>query len=300
MSTPKEGGYSVSKKSIQAMLDSPIAFHKIFAIVCKSALSGLFLSQAFYWTGKSSKENGWFYKTGIEWEEEIAMSRREIETARRDLRDLGLIEEDKKGVPCRVFYRVNMDVLMELIEQTSLAETSKLECAKPPSSDGGNEQTITENTQVNTTEITNNPSLSGFSLSGESNNKSKKHIRVLSKELPAWLPIDEWNGWLDMRKKMRKPATDIAKEDALAKLNQLRLEGESMVEVIRYAISRNWLSFWGIKSNGNGFHNSQQSRTNGSGATGHLLDHLPDADEIARRRKADDERLRKRREGMQV
>jgi len=52
------------------------------------------------------------------------------------------------------------------------------------------------------------------------------------------------------------------------------------------------------KSNGNGFHNGQQSRTNGTGATGHLLDHLPDAEEIARRRKQDDERLRLRRESI--
>jgi hypothetical protein len=41
--------------------------------------------------------------------------------------------------------------------------------------------------------------------------------------------------------------------------------------------------------------NGQKSRTNGSGATGHLLDHLPDAEEIARRRKADDKRLEERR-----
>jgi hypothetical protein len=53
------------------------------------------------------------------------------------------------------------------------------------------------------------------------------------------------------------------------------------------------------KSTSNGFHNGQPSRTNGSGATGHLLDHLPSIEEIQERRKADDERLRLRREARQ-
>jgi len=53
--------------------------------------------------------------------------------------------------------------------------------------------------------------------------------------------------------------------------------------------------FGNPKTNGNGFHNGQQSHTNGSGAAGHLLDHLPSPEEIAERRRADDKRLEERR-----
>jgi len=41
--------------------------------------------------------------------------------------------------------------------------------------------------------------------------------------------------------------------------------------------------------------NGSQSRTNGSGATGHLLDHLPSVEEIKRRRAEDDARLEQKR-----
>lgn len=317
---PREQRYVVKKSSIQAMLGSPIAFHRVFATVCKSAMAGLFLSQAYYWTGKSHKEDGWFYKTGIEWEEEVGMSRREIETSRRELKSLGLIEEDKRGVPCRVFYRVNLDCLMELIEQTSLYETSKLECTNPPNMYGGNEQTITENTQETTTKNTNNPSLNDFSLSNEqSNGKPKKHTRVLentcdprckavtAKIFEAYKYHNKVNPpWGAAEGKQLKSFLASHSDWSEEKIFEcIRNRSKSEVNLAQEPLS--WISklgnyaggpldkFGNPKSNGNGFHNGQQSRTNGSGAAGHLLDHLPDAEEIARRRKADDARLEAKR-----
>lgn len=49
------------------------------------------------------------------------------------------------------------------------------------------------------------------------------------------------------------------------------------------------------KTNGNGHHNAPSSHTNGSGTTGHLLDHLPGVEDIKRRRAEDDKRLELRR-----
>lgn len=143
-----------------------------------------------------------------------------------------------------------------------------------------------------------NSSLNDFSLTTESNGKTKKHKRVLEIVLPEWLPAEEWNGWLEMRQKMHKAATPLAQKYAIEELDALRLSGQNVREVIRRAITKNWLSFYAIPNqhtNGNGSHNGHQSHTNGSGTTGHLLDHLPDADEIQRRRIADDKRLEERR-----
>jgi hypothetical protein len=148
--------------------------------------------------------------------------------------------------------------------------------------------------------LTNTPTSEKFSLtSGEAISKPKKHVKVLKIDLPDWLPLDEWNGWLEMRVKMRKAATDLAKKYAIEELDALRLSGQNVREVIRRAITKNWLSFYAIpnsNSNGNGSYNGSQSRINGPGATGHLLDHLPSLEENERRRKADDARLAERRE----
>ncbi|MBJ6911615.1 hypothetical protein JG661_20320, partial [Vibrio cholerae] len=64
----------------------------------------MFLSQSLYWSRRTN-ESGWFYKTQEEWEEETGLSRREQDSARKRLKSLGIIEEKKQGVPCRVFYK---------------------------------------------------------------------------------------------------------------------------------------------------------------------------------------------------
>jgi hypothetical protein len=143
------------------------------------------------------------------------------------------------------------------------------------------------------------PLIEGFSLvPEESNGKPQKRIRVLELNLPEWLPIDEWNGWIEMRVKMRKAATDLAKKYAIEELDALRISGQNVREVIRKAITKNWLSFYAVnapQSNGNGYQNGAQSRTNGSGQAGHLLDHLPSLEENQRRQREGDERLARKR-----
>jgi hypothetical protein len=141
----------VSKKSLIAILGSPIAYYRIFANISGCAASGLFLSQCFYWTGKSADKDGWFYKGHAEWEKEAGITRREVDYARRDLVKIGVLEEKKKGVPCRCFYRIDLDALMALIDNdSSLADSYKLDCTEAPNKVGGSVQTITENTTENT------------------------------------------------------------------------------------------------------------------------------------------------------
>nr|WP_252724371.1 hypothetical protein [Vibrio hepatarius] len=106
----------------------------------------LMLSQSIYWSRRTNS-SGWFYKTQDEWQDETGMSRRELDTARKKLRNLGILEEKKQGVPCKVFYRINEPNLIVRMEQTSLAECAKLDRTNAPSSDGEISQTKTEITQ---------------------------------------------------------------------------------------------------------------------------------------------------------
>ncbi|MFM6919735.1 MAG: hypothetical protein ACKPKT_19570, partial [Dolichospermum sp.] len=100
---------------LEKVLSRPIAFHRIFAVIGGGATEGLFLSQAYYWSKHTKDAGGWFYKTGEEWEEETCLTRREQETARKALRKLGILEETRKGLPRKVFYRINRDVLYQVI-----------------------------------------------------------------------------------------------------------------------------------------------------------------------------------------
>ena len=107
---------------IDEIADKPIAFHRIFATICGSATSGLFLSQLWYWS-KRSTLGGWIYKSQKEWQEETGLCRYEQESARKTLIKLGILNEKKVGVPCKLYYFINkskvLDAYIEL--QTSMS-----------------------------------------------------------------------------------------------------------------------------------------------------------------------------------
>lgn len=134
------------------LLDRPIAFHRPLARLAGSVSAGLLLSQALYWSRRTSDKSGWFWKTQAEWEDETCLTRREQESARALLRNLEhagrpLWSEERRGVPAKMHYRLDCQVLGALLlRHTSMAKTATLECAKAPDLIGDSRQTITENT----------------------------------------------------------------------------------------------------------------------------------------------------------
>jgi len=122
---------SVTAKAVKALLERPIAFHRILATVAGGALHGLFLSQCLYWAQRTDHPDGWFYKGRAEWEDETGMTRYEQESARKALRELGITEEgqsvsgDKSDR--RIFYRVDFDRLAELIDAAVAAKAASVE-----------------------------------------------------------------------------------------------------------------------------------------------------------------------------
>ncbi|MDH0638217.1 hypothetical protein N5D52_14815 [Pseudomonas sp. GD03860] len=144
------------------------AFRRVLGL---SASAAQFLSQAVYWTEKTG--DGWFYKTESEWEQEIGLSSKEVRTARRCLSGLQLLEEVRKGVPAKMHFRVDTDLLLEYLggekdlpvlpkehnktcPKGTTGSTQKAELVLPKGADkcDRNGTTITEITQETTTETT--------------------------------------------------------------------------------------------------------------------------------------------------
>lgn len=144
--------------SLHDLLDRPIAFQRAFVSLGAGITGALMLSQAIYWSKRTDNPDGWFYKTMEEWASETGMSRSEQENARKKLVSAGVLEEMKKGVPCRLFYRVNMDAIRtNLIAEdphSSLQHSRKQGCRKTASKPGGKPQAITETTAEITAETT--------------------------------------------------------------------------------------------------------------------------------------------------
>ena len=84
-----------------------VAYQRALARAVGSHSAGLLLSQFWYWSEKLPEErDGWFYKTQDEIYDETVMTRWEQETARRKLRELGILEEAKRGVPAKLWFRI--------------------------------------------------------------------------------------------------------------------------------------------------------------------------------------------------
>jgi hypothetical protein len=102
--------------NLAQLLKRPIAYQPIFSYITGDAAAALFLSQAFYWTNiklfTEPKSDGWFYKTELEWFLETGLTKWEQRTAKRILRDLKLMEVDKRGWPATNHFRLNRPLLL--------------------------------------------------------------------------------------------------------------------------------------------------------------------------------------------
>lgn len=143
--------------------DRPIAFHPIFVKLTGSVNAALMLSQAVYWHSRTKDAEGWFYKTQAEWEEETCLSRREQEKAREKLRATSFWEEDLRGVPAKLHFRIDSEMFNKAVLditnnsdeacQTSMHQTAILDCTKPPYKTAPNRHTIYKEAET-TTETT--------------------------------------------------------------------------------------------------------------------------------------------------
>lgn len=102
---------SEQQRFIKEILDRPIAYHRIFARLTGSVSTGVFLSQAYYWSLRTKDPDGWFYKIQEEWEEETCLGRKQQETARKRLIQLGFWEERRCDVPAKLYYRLDIGKL---------------------------------------------------------------------------------------------------------------------------------------------------------------------------------------------
>lgn len=144
------------------------AFRRVLGL---SASAAQFLSQAVYWTERTG--DGWFYKTESEWEEEIGLSNKEVRTARKNLAAMSLLDEVRKGVPAKMHFRVDTDLLLGYLSgekqvpvlpkehnkscpkgTTGSAQKAQLVVTKGSDKCDRNGTTITEITQETTAETT--------------------------------------------------------------------------------------------------------------------------------------------------
>jgi hypothetical protein len=74
-----------------------------------------------------------------------------------------------------------------------------------------------------------------------------------------WIPADSWAGFLEMRKKMRRPPTDRAVALIVKQLERLRDDGHDPGAVLDQSTRNNWQDVFPLKGT-NGYGNGSENR----------------------------------------
>lgn len=69
----------------------------------------------------------------------------------------------------------------------------------------------------------------------------------MSFQLPEWIEAQTWNDYEEMRRKIKKPLTERAREIAVKKLLQLRSQGFSVEEVLEQSIFNSWQGLFEVR-----------------------------------------------------
>lgn len=97
-----------------------LAYHPRLVGISGGVTPALMLSQALYWTRilaqQGDDRDGWFWKTREEWRAETALSRHEQESARKRLARHSFWQQRRRGMPARMWFRVDLDALAYAID----------------------------------------------------------------------------------------------------------------------------------------------------------------------------------------
>ncbi|MEF9946806.1 MAG: hypothetical protein RR800_00440 [Comamonas sp.] len=124
------------------MLDRPIVVHRVLVDLGLGITGAVLLSQAIYWTQRTTGRAGWFYKSIDEWQEETGLTRAEQKTARNRLEAAGFMREELRGVPARLYFQVQTEALSAalLALPSGLRGLRKQGCEDGANKDAGNQQ----------------------------------------------------------------------------------------------------------------------------------------------------------------
>ena len=102
---------------VAELLGPSVAYHRALVGIAGGVHGGLMLSRALHLTRLQQRRqlDAWISNSAARWSEEIGLTRREQETARRELTRTGIWEEALRGIPPSLVARIRLDCLLALL-----------------------------------------------------------------------------------------------------------------------------------------------------------------------------------------
>ncbi len=99
------------------VFDLPVSFHRCLVPISGGVTAALMLSPAIWTTQALERASGgWFTRLQEQWSEETGLSRWEQKTALRVLRNAGFLEEQRIGMPAKLWFRVRPDAVWRALQ----------------------------------------------------------------------------------------------------------------------------------------------------------------------------------------
>jgi hypothetical protein len=115
-------------------------------------------------------------------------------------------------------------------------------------------QTLSKNTDTKDTITKDNIQKTLIYNKGEKS-KDKVTVKKNRVDIPEYIDNQTWLDFLDMRKKIKKPPTDSAKEILIKKLIEYHDKGEDVNKILEQSIVNCWQGLFPLKTNHNGYSN---------------------------------------------
>ncbi len=129
--------------AVAELLGPSVAFHRTLVSIGGGVHAGLMLSHALHLMRVQSRHrrDDWIGSSVARWFDEVGLTRREQEAARRDLIRIGLWEERVSGIPPNLSARIRLDGLLRLLATCSMpAKAARSPVAEPACGDAANKR----------------------------------------------------------------------------------------------------------------------------------------------------------------
>lgn len=169
-----------------------VSFHSIFARALRNVPAGVMLSQGFFWQENAQFRQlreidgiSYFTATASEWYDATGVTDDQQLTARDVLRSSGFWTEKRAGLPAKLYYHIDLDILVSVIygflengKQVSV-DTRHKNREITRASDGKFRQPVSVNHGNNIIKV---ESLESFDSSRESSGEKKLNVDSKKKE----------------------------------------------------------------------------------------------------------------------
>lgn len=105
-----------------------------------------------------------------------------------------------------------------------------------------------QSNQQSNQQVTSNQPASNQQVTTNKNVRIKELKNEKKTDIPDFIPLKEWNLFLEMRKKNKKVPTEYAKELLIADLENLMAKGHLPKDVLNQSIKNNWQGLFELKN----------------------------------------------------